>query len=582
MSDLLGIIAPLKKFLSDTEQEITISFEGKRNTILSLSAGRVYNIPDFQREIRWTSDNVSILIEDIKGGAKFLGNIILTKYSGNEYYIIDGQQRITILTMILNCIRTLHYGAIEIIKPCKLVIESFSAFSDLMEDRFPEDMEYDKVVIESDKLKQVHKYYELWNYIIKLEEIQNKDEATKIVRNLGLSSVNIIIEESDDLSEGIRYFIDVNLKGKQLDTEDIFKSYLFRNDSSVDIRTQWYALKTNVANIEESKIEYSLLKLLEHYFLCDLYLTDKYKGMEFGADFLLKKSHKAFNNTRTYREGTHIIEVINDNQYMKSALNDVNHVIYIILEIVNSASITAGFKNLFMYIDANGNEKKLDDTESKIIHNIMRKILKDSKIAPKALIMKYILLTLIRNKNKGKEEIRHIYGIYMFTVLFTIFENKKSTEVLINVLKAKADNWYDEMIKQIKGYFIVDRITDSRLSAQYKLAQNEEEDDWRFRCKSLATIYNFLCINNGKVIVRKGMLTELYKFITDEKAYSVEHFIISQSKQHIMKSSTAFTEYIIDDKIYKKYVNNFLILFLLTRKLILRWKIFGCLKKLQE
>ena len=104
-----------------------------------------------------------------------------------------------------------------------------------------------------------------------MEEIQNRRDAKKIIENMSSCSFNIIINEADDVSEGIRYFIDVNLKGKQLDVEDIFKSYLFRNDSGKEIRDQWYLLKTVTAEIEQSKMDYSLLRLLEHYFLCDLY-----------------------------------------------------------------------------------------------------------------------------------------------------------------------------------------------------------------------------------------------------------------------------------------------------------------------
>ena len=142
-------------------------------------------------------------------------------------------------------------------------------------------------------------------------------------------------------------------------------------------------------------------------------------------------------------------------------------------------------------------------------------MLKDSKVPPKALVMKYILLVLLRSENKKKEDLRQIYAVYMFTVLFTIFQNKKSTEALMNILKAKGDTWYSELVKQINGYFSLDRITDNRLLAQYKLGQNEAEEDFRFRCKSLATIYNYLCIKSQKVTIRKAMMNQLYKFITD-------------------------------------------------------------------
>ena len=115
MSELLGIIAPIKKFLSNSNENIFLSLNGEKEVICSLAENRVYNIPDFQREIRWSCDNVAMLIEDIKTKPRFLGNIILTKHSNAKFSIIDGQQRITILTMILNAINKLHSQDIETI-----------------------------------------------------------------------------------------------------------------------------------------------------------------------------------------------------------------------------------------------------------------------------------------------------------------------------------------------------------------------------------------------------------------------------------------------------------------------------------
>ena len=65
MADLLGIIAPLKKFLSDTNETISLPFGKPDQEILSFPKGRLYSIPDFQREIRWGNENVAQLIDDI-------------------------------------------------------------------------------------------------------------------------------------------------------------------------------------------------------------------------------------------------------------------------------------------------------------------------------------------------------------------------------------------------------------------------------------------------------------------------------------------------------------------------------------
>lgn len=36
MGDLLGIIAPLKKFMSNSDEEVYVTLEGKKKTVLSL------------------------------------------------------------------------------------------------------------------------------------------------------------------------------------------------------------------------------------------------------------------------------------------------------------------------------------------------------------------------------------------------------------------------------------------------------------------------------------------------------------------------------------------------------------------
>ncbi len=47
----------------------------------------------------------------------------------------------------------------------------------------------------------------------------------------------------------------------------------------------------------------------------------------------------------------------------------------------------------------------------------------------------------------------------------------------------------------------------------------------------------------------------MYTFITDDKTFSIEHFVISATKNR--KLMVNDSEYIIEDTIYKRYVNNF-------------------------
>ena len=558
MSDLLGIIAPLKKFLSKTEEKIYAPLSSDKE-ILSLSPDRIYTIPDFQREIRWANENVAQLIDDIYSGPKYLGNVILTQHSDDQFSIIDGQQRITILTMILSCIKKYFDEQIDVFSPCKLEIESFSEFSNILLKNFPQDLLEDKTVVQSDKLHQRYKYYYLWQYISKHPVITDQISAENLLENLGKSTINIILNKSTDIGDGIRYFIDVNLKGKQLDTEDIFKSYLFKYDPGKEIRDEWYRFKENTTKADVHRMNYPLLKFLEHYFYCDLYRNEKYRGLEFGEDFLIKKEFKTRGeNPKTFREGIHIIELIRNKTYMLNSLRNLNDAIEIMIEIVESRSTTQNFETYFEYKNEKGKKEKLDQVEIKIIHNIMGKVLKDSKTLPKALIMKYILSTLLSQDPQSKESLQKIYGVYVLAVLFTVFENKKSKDVLLSVLKADNKDWYSELISQINSYFSPEKITDTRLLAQYKLAANEEEEDYRFRCKSLATLYNFFRINGNKVSIADGKAKKLYNFIENDDAFTVEHFIVSDtdSKKTIVVLKGQELEYEYEQKFYKKYVNS--------------------------
>ena len=51
MTELLGIITNIKNFMTNSDQEILVPVNGEKRVVLSLKKDRIYNIPDFQREI---------------------------------------------------------------------------------------------------------------------------------------------------------------------------------------------------------------------------------------------------------------------------------------------------------------------------------------------------------------------------------------------------------------------------------------------------------------------------------------------------------------------------------------------------
>ena len=80
----------------------------------------LFEIPFYQRPYAWTTDEVGELLEDLLFAMKrgddvpyFLGSIVLVKADGADSKVIDGQQRLTTLTILLCTLRDLADGEVR-------------------------------------------------------------------------------------------------------------------------------------------------------------------------------------------------------------------------------------------------------------------------------------------------------------------------------------------------------------------------------------------------------------------------------------------------------------------------------------
>lgn len=88
-----------------------------------LGNGKIYRVPQFQRDYSWEQDNWEDLWNDIElsaetGNAHYMGSVVLQSTTGKEFSIIDGQQRFTTLTIltlaIIDAIQKLADKGIEV------------------------------------------------------------------------------------------------------------------------------------------------------------------------------------------------------------------------------------------------------------------------------------------------------------------------------------------------------------------------------------------------------------------------------------------------------------------------------------
>lgn len=532
MPNIKGTIVNIKDFLC--QDAVSIKIAGSEVRQFELDEGRTYVIPDFQREIRWTPENLIELMNDISRREKFLGNIILTKNENKRYSIIDGQQRTSLLLMLIQY--TTAKFSDELPTPpelCAIDNESFFEFTEFQNNNYSFDgLAPDRIdeMRASDQYSQAERLHLLWKTIEDSEIIADAATARDFLLNLYRSEFNIILSEEDSTNYSIEYFLDVNLKGIKLDSEDIFKGYLFHLDPSEASRQLWVEMKRKALELNRlcksahSKSDcYPLMKIIEHFLYCGIYDVDKYKDVVFGEDFRLKQ--KVQIDRTIHYAGEHILKVIGNNKLVRGILEEIIQFLRIAIDIVSSSSPTTKFTSLFVTDDPND---KVDSVDISNFHAFMKMVLLDRKVAvSKAVIVKYAVSTLLNQNNNSKEAYKMLYSVQAYVTLFSLFENKKGIEPVEQILKSV--KWHDELRAAILNYSTKDTTVERKRNAEFKYGTNPDNEQQCYRSKALAAVYNYFSFDRNKIGVKRGKATELHVFLSNEEQYSVEHFVANNS-----------------------------------------------------
>ena len=197
MEKIIGTLLTVEQFLEDKDTEIVIDTSKTPNEpVYKLDKGRKYIIPDYQRELRWDEGELSDLINDIMNKKQFLGNVILSRKDKN-YEIIDGQQRITVLRMLIKYIYATHPYAKDYFKEyelCPLVIDSFKEFHLFETNNYQLSDGIKNKVISTDDYRQYPRYANLWNLMCKSDIISNPEDKKDFLERLFAAKINVIIK----------------------------------------------------------------------------------------------------------------------------------------------------------------------------------------------------------------------------------------------------------------------------------------------------------------------------------------------------------------------------------------------------
>lgn len=544
MAGIIGTVVKVKDLYEKKDANISFG-DLEEKTVLTLKAEREYEVPLFQREIRWEKSHLLTLITDVVKNPKFLGNIILTKKADGNFEILDGQQRTTVIYLLLLFLKVKYRDRFTVFETCPFSIQSFKGFSKLYEAGFNSDLlspDEIKEIDDTDDYKQKNRYLELWNHINSFALLNNPRKAKDFLDNLSKCELNIIISlDSEEL--GIERFLDVNLKGVKLDCEDIFKGYLCSQDNSQNVHDTWSRLKKLDAKINpvelvrgkaKIKIVYAFMTIIEHYFRCKLAEHDEYRKIEYDSNFNLT-SEKEIEST-VYSEGTHLIATICNKGYINECLSEIEIVMQLIESIVNAMDTSDLFSQYIKDYNKKNPKHKIENNECRVMHNLAKKVLLDGDKAPNCMLIKYFLDVFL-NENATKEDFRRIYAISSAGLMFSLFETKKDLIVIRNLIKN--DDWYVKICE-----YINEKIKTQSSSSKMIRVSNLDDESQKFRSKSLATIYDYYECDEDSVKIKSDRIDELEAFLNDETVCTYEHFIINESNM---------IDYVTDNGLHIEY-----------------------------
>ena len=231
-----------------------VKMKAEAKSLRFLGESNKLSVPFFQRRYVWDEENWGELVENLENSevTPFLGSLILKEQSGNEFSVIDGQQRLTTITILAKAIYdSLPNNAKEPGSGVRNGIENFLFYRSNAADDFKDShikiehsrldnrdytrvikaeilgepkIDLDTINENSSNVLQCYKYYRERFEVYGIDKL--KSLFTQIFD--GNRRVLIVIElGKDDVNEQT-IFDTINRAGVRLSAADIIKNNLFK------------------------------------------------------------------------------------------------------------------------------------------------------------------------------------------------------------------------------------------------------------------------------------------------------------------------------------------------------------------
>ena len=257
-----------------------LTLNAEQKNISNIFSGRIkFIIPEYQRPYSWDKEECLELIDDLKQSFKneedgyFLGNIVVANSldENNQLEVIDGQQRLTTLTLLM---RVLLYFDSSNIKLRNSIWELDDRTNDIIEPRLftkvfsNQDQEYFKEVIDLnfdfEALKEPNVNCNLYIknvylFYTEIKKIRNNIEIQNFVDYILYKASLLPIQTEGTNKESarekaLRIFETINDRGKSLNDSDIFKAKLYNKALNIkkdqDFILRWDNLNNECIEIK--------------------------------------------------------------------------------------------------------------------------------------------------------------------------------------------------------------------------------------------------------------------------------------------------------------------------------------------
>lgn len=313
-------------------QEIRIQLEG----VSSVLKTRRFKVPAYQRSFSWETEHVSALLNDINDAIRnkeseyFLGSIVVTGPINQRYEVVDGQQRLTTVSLLIAAIKDIFKSTNDNDVVASVKTEFLVSTDRKTKEKEPRlvlnevDNEFYQELIETipninpdNFTRQSHKRLldaanTIYLYFTNLCK-QSNDAEDDLHAWLDYLETNlkIIMVTAPDDSNAFVIFETLNDRGLELAISDLLKNYLFHKsgDKIEETKNRWLSMVAVLESASDDPLivtylrhfsmsKYGLVREKELFGLIKRKITTKKGALQFSSELLnTAKTFSALINT---------------------------------------------------------------------------------------------------------------------------------------------------------------------------------------------------------------------------------------------------------------------------------------------